>query len=144
MYPATTANRRKPLLRHALALALVVATAACAYVPRRETATPMSPHEARIFATTTLLHNPVTNRPARFNDYSGQILSVEIAAGRIHIVTANRVVDLALAELQPSSSGTKVYLIPELAVLTSSADAPRLADALFTLKQASIDGVAVD
>jgi hypothetical protein len=124
----------------ALSALAAFALVACAYVPRTETASSMSPHDARVFVTSTLLHNPVTNRPAHFDDYSGQILSVNIGGGRIRIVTANRTADFALTELQPSSSGPKVFLKPQLAVVTTSADAPRLADALFTLKRAAADG----
>jgi hypothetical protein len=145
MHRAITVSGRFGFLRQAVAAALALGLAACAYTPRKDTAMALNPHQARVFVTQTLLHNPVTNRPARFNDYSGQILSVNIADGRIRIVTVNRTADLALADLQPRSDGPKVFLVPDLPpVITASSYGQRLADALFVLRQATIDGVAVD
>lgn len=117
---------------------------ACAYVPRQDSVASMSVHEARVYVINTLTHDPVTFRPERLDDYSGQILSVEIGGGRLKIVTANRTLDLALTEIEPKTSGTRVFLTAERYVVTPYPDSMHLADALFTLKQAALKGSKVD
>lgn len=139
-------GRRQQAWRLVCCAWLAAVISACAYQPREGTPASMTPHFARVYVINNLLHNPERyQRPSHFyDDYSGQILSVDIASGRIRIVAANRTVDLALADLQPSADGPRVFLIPNVAIVTPSADSSRLADALFTLKQAAMKGEVID